>query len=657
MLKSIAARVSGIAAKGPRVIFVRGMQEARLHGMRATGAWARLDRAATRHWTAERADRLAAARPSVVFADGAADALHTAAAEGILDHAAMMDAAGRIARRDFAIFSAPLPKDGPWPWLKDWRFDIDWPPGPAEKFAFYGKRDHPYDVKFPWELNRLQFLLPLLQGAVLDPQSRHLETALAILEDWRKANPLAGTVNWNPMETSMRAVALVMALEMARAAGASAAQQAPLLADIDRCAQFVERTIEDTDIRGNHYTASVTALLVAGAALAPELRAARRWFSYAATRLDREIEGQILRDGVNFEKSVYYHRLVTDLFLVCDAVASRFGKPLSASARDRLRASTDVTRLFQRPDGFWPIIGDSDDAEVFTMDARAIRDHGATLAVASTLYSDPTLAPPRPSPASVWMSGSAAMPEAQPAETTRFLDAGGFAIIREGDAQLSVDVGEVGLAGRGGHGHNDILSFELSLGEHAIIIDPGSYMYSGDLAARERFRRTAAHNGLILDETEIAKLGPRPFRVSPEAVPLPASMTKDGEVWHVEGGHEGYRSLPDPALHHRHFTFDVQAERLEITDRIESTAPHDAKRFLHLAADATPVIDGTTCQITLGPLSVIVSWDEGTTARLDEGEISDGYAQKQPAPVLVLSDSFGGGDPERRLRIERIKPA
>ncbi len=648
------ARLSAILAKGPRVIFVRGTQEARLHWMYATGAWGRIDRAATRRWTPERAERLTAARPSATFAEGAADALRAAAEDGTLDRTAMLERAERIARRDFSIFSAPLPREGPWPWLQDWRFGTEWPPGPANGFSHYGKRDQPYDVKFPWELNRLQFLLPLLQGAVLDPASGHLETALAILEDWRAANPLAGTVNWNPMETSMRAVTLVMALEMARAAGASAAQQAPLLADIDRCAHFVERTIEDTDIRGNHYTASVTALLVAGAALGPELKAARRWFTYAATRLDREILGQILPDGVNFEKATYYHRLVSDLFLVCDAVATRFGSAPSDAAKERLRESVRVMRLFQRPDGFWPIIGDSDDAEVFTMDSRAIQDHGATLAVAAALYGDPALAPARPSPASVWMTGTAALPEPEPFERTRFLDAGGFAIIREDDTQLIVDVGEVGLAGRGGHGHNDILSFDLSFGGRAVIIDPGSYIYTGDLAARERFRRTDAHNGLVLDGAEIASLDQGPFRVSPEAVPLPATMTRKGHVWYIEGGHGGYRRLDDPALHHRRFAFDPSAETLEITDRVESGAPHAAERFLHFAADAKAVIDGQSCEITLGPVSVIVSWDEGTTARLDEGEISDGYAQKRPAPVLVLSDRFGGDDPERRLRIERV---
>ena len=52
------ARLSAILAKGPRVIFVRGTQEARLHWMYATGAWGRIDRAATRRWTQERAERL-----------------------------------------------------------------------------------------------------------------------------------------------------------------------------------------------------------------------------------------------------------------------------------------------------------------------------------------------------------------------------------------------------------------------------------------------------------------------------------------------------------------------------------------------------------------------------------------------------------------------
>jgi hypothetical protein len=59
-------------------------------------------------------------------------------------------------------------------------------------------------------------------------------------------------------------------------------------------------------------------------------------------------------------------------------------------------------------------------------------------------------------------------------------DAGGFFVMR-GSARTHVfiDCGEVGMRGRGGHGHNDVLSFELMLDGLNVITDSGAYRLHG----------------------------------------------------------------------------------------------------------------------------------------------------------------------------------
>src|SRR5207248_7763058 len=61
-----------------------------------------------------------------------------------------------------------------------------------------------------------------------------------------------------------------------------------------------------------------------------------------------------------------------------------------------------------------------------------------------------------------------------------------IAVIRKRDAYLAVTCGPNGLAGAGGHGHNDKLSFEVSVDGRDIVVDGGCPVYTADPATRNR---------------------------------------------------------------------------------------------------------------------------------------------------------------------------
>ena len=70
-------------------------------------------------------------------------------------------------------------------------------------------------------------------------------------------------------------------------------------------------------------------------------------------------------------------------------------------------------------------------------------------------------------------------------------------------AHVVVDCGEVGMHGRGGHGHNDILGFELWLDGMNVVTDCGAYLYTASREWRNRFRSTAFHNIVQVDDEEL----------------------------------------------------------------------------------------------------------------------------------------------------------
>ena len=61
------------------------------------------------------------------------------------------------------------------------------------------------------------------------------------------------------------------------------------------------------------------------------------------------------------------------------------------------------------------------------------------------------------------------------------------------DIYVSMRVVQVLMAG-GSHGHNDSLSIDVWANGKSLIVDPGTYVYTGDLKQRHLFRSTAFHS-------------------------------------------------------------------------------------------------------------------------------------------------------------------
>lgn len=65
---------------------------------------------------------------------------------------------------------------------------------------------------------------------------------------------------------------------------------------------------------------------------------------------------------------------------------------------------------------------------------------------------------------------------------------------RDQDFYLCISLTDTGQGGRGGHSHNDKLSFELQVHGIDIVTDPGTYVYTESIEQRNKFRSVLAHN-------------------------------------------------------------------------------------------------------------------------------------------------------------------
>ena len=123
---------------------------------------------------------------------------------------------------------------------------------------------------------------------------------------------------------------------------------------------------------------------------------------------------------------------------------------------------------------------------------------------------------------------------------------------RRGGHYLAVTNGAVGTKGFGNHKHNELLSFEYHCDGAPVIVDPGSFCYTSDFAARNLFRGTAYHNTIVVDGIEQNEINPEwIFRMFEKANPEHLGFAEDGDWVEYRGRHHGYERLDRRVTHER----------------------------------------------------------------------------------------------------------
>src|SRR5262249_49840100 len=149
--------------------------------------------------------------------------------------------------------------------------------------------------------------------------------------------------------------------------------------------------------------------------------------------------------------------LVTELFLLPALYRLRLGKPVDAGYRSRLLAMADFAEAYTRL-GVAPLWGDADDARVLPLGSQEIGDHTYLSGLVRATLGAGNAA----SDEAFWLLGRTGAEPPPPAASRAFPDGGVYVLRGERD-HVFVDCGPVGLAGRGGHGHNDCLAFDAVL--------------------------------------------------------------------------------------------------------------------------------------------------------------------------------------------------
>jgi hypothetical protein len=510
------------------------------------------------------------------------------------------------------------------------------------------------DCKVVWELSRMQFLVTLGIAYRTTGNERYAAAFAGLVQAWIRANPPGFGINWvSSLEVSLRLISWCWALFLFRKSSHLTPElYADLLANIAIHASHVERYLSRYFSPNTHLTGEALGLFYAGV-LFQELTSAARWRALGQRILEKQIERQVLADGVYFEQSTCYQRYTVEIYLHYVMLAARNSLPVSAAVTETAQRMLDVLLALRRPDGGLPAIGDSDGGSLLPLYPRAPGDLRGVFAMAGAVFGRPDYAwaAGRVQPEVLWFLGSAASVEvvapAPPTPSSRVFADGGYVVMRTGwDREahhLVFDVGPLGCPLSGGHGHADLLSVQVSAFGDPYIVDPGTCTYSVDASMRDHFRGTAAHATVLVDgQGQAETAGPFAWRQRPRAhlrrfLSTPAYDLADAD-------HDAYARLRDPVRVRRQVVFVKSPGYWVLVDDLAGSSSHHIELRFQFAP--MPVsVDGDWVRAK-GPgghgllvrafarVPLQTRIETGSTSPF-EGWVSPDYGQREPAPIII----------------------
>jgi hypothetical protein len=395
-----------------------------------------------------------------------------------------------------------------------------------------------------------------------------------------------------------------------------------------------------------HLTGEALGLFYLGLLL-PEFRDAERWRTLGLDILEAQLPRHVRPDGVYFEQSSYYHRYTTDFYIHLTALLQVNGLTLPRELKPKLELLLDHLMYITRPDGTTPLFGDDDGGRLVMLDNRLANDFRSLLSTGAALFNRPDykFACGGAAEETLWLLGAEGLRsfdhiEAQQPEkeSIEFRD-GGYYVLRDGWSQTSnyllFDCGPHGMANCG-HAHADALAIDVAANGRTLLVDPGTFTYTGAKEMRDWFRGSAAHNTLTVDR-ESSSIPADTFSWKTINACERLAWIEQPRFTFVAGRHRGYEQLSRPGSHTRSILF-LKHDYWIVRDRVELAGRHQVDLWFHFDSGTSPVLreDDGGQYVRENGLK-IVSFAPGGRWTKEDGWVSHCYGERVPAPVCVFT--------------------
>lgn len=374
----------------------------------------------------------------------------------------------------------------------------------------------------------------------------------------------------------------------------------------------------------NHRTLELYAIFLA-AVVFPEFKGAEQWLEFSKQELLKNMQSDLLADGVQCELSTDYHHIVLRNYLGFRKLALINQIPLPEEMDLLIQKALEFSLYVHKPDGRIPAISDADTGSFLYLLGEGYQLYGCE----EMQY--------------VASQGNRGKP---PALRSKAFPESGYYILRSGwgdrgepypdERYLIFDCGPLGA---GNHGHLDLLSLEMAAYGQSLIVDPGRYTYdeSGKTNWRVIFRGTGHHNTVLVDRKNQTRYefhkkkskinGPEPDWELRSFISQPGF-----DYLHGIGRSHEYE------VAHERKIFFLCPEYWIICDLLLAKDPHDYDLLFHLSDQALGKVSMTvgrgTLQVDAPHLVIAQAVDPEVRPFVEDGYVSPVYGVKYPAPVV-----------------------
>jgi hypothetical protein len=352
----------------------------------------------------------------------------------------------------------------------------------------------------------------------------------------------------------------------------------------------------EKDVLGNHYFENIKALII-GSIFFNDLEIKEK----LKKELLKQLDEQILEDGMHFELSPMYHKIILeDLIKIAHWLKNDL---IYERLIIYIQKMIDIMYSFEENFGKTPAFNDS---------ADGISKEYKSLLSACVKYFD--LKP----------------------QFIGNLEHSGFYIIKNNNIKLIFDTGDICPAYLPAHGHCDALSFELSVNNRPVIVNSGTYKYeSGEW--RDYFRSTEAHNTVMISNKEQSQFWGS-FRVAKRIKKVARKQFLYKGIPFYAGKYTSYHG----AIHKR-FVGNISDNIIIVLDSVEMVSDSSAKSYLHFIPEAyienIQKIEGKekTAQVTFGKENVNITAIGAIQIGIEQGWYSEQFNVKEQNKVLEVN--------------------
>jgi len=507
-------------------------------------------------------------------------------------------------------------------WHIDFKSGYRWDKRLWYKKIQYGK-DLGADIKVPWELSSFYHFVTLGQAYFLTGDEKYTKEFIYQTIDWIENNPPQFGVNWIcTMNAAIRVTNWVLGFSYFKES--SFINKKFFLKFIKNLyihGKHIIGNLEYGILTSNHYIADIVGLAYLGMML-KDFKGARNWLDFGVNEFINEMKKQVYPDGVDFEASTCYHRLVLELFfyptLFIIKNSSYFDENNFVEAGEKVFGKNYMDKLYKmfefvlfslKPNGKMPQLGDNDSGRLHIFRNREVLDTRYLLCMGAVFFKEPKFKVKEFGfcEEALWVFGKDGYDIWNNLESksingigSRSFPNAGWYILRKDKNYMIVSFGTNGQNGNGGHAHNDKLSFELSVGGKDILVDPGTYIYTPIPYWRNKFRSTLFHNTVVVDGVEQNRFNDKSLFFLENDAKCKINLWKTTERYDfLDVEHYGYRRLKFPVIHRRQIYYDKNEDYWIVRDLLTGEGKHKFDWCFHIAKNVIIDIDENSLTVTI----------------------------------------------------------